>query len=870
MKPHNHKISPPKWPLRFLRWFCREDYIDEIEGDLIELFEKHYEGAPRQANWNFFWQVLLHFRPDYIRAFDFLHLFNNYGMLQNYWKITWRSLLKQKLYAFINIGGLAIGLTSFILIFLYVQHELSYDTYLPNSDQIYRIYQRQAGNVFMDSDNYAVTPAGLSRALDRKYPEVAYATCIREQSLLLGKDQRHFLEKGLMADENFFRVFPFQLRDGNPHQALKDPKSIVLTESFAHKLFATKDVVGKYISIENKETYIVSAVMVDPPTHTSFKFSYITSILADKMYQEDVISERWTNNSYQTFFTLATEASASLLERKLPTLLETNTSAFESTYYVQPLSELHLETHINFDIGQKGNPTYVSLFSIVAILVLLLACFNYMNLAIARSVRRAKEVGLRKVIGARRWQLISQFLGESIIIAFLSLLLAIILTHYLAPVFGDLLERPIELNAVENPFLIPGLLLLVLIVGVLSGSYPAFFMSSIRPAQIIKEKDIGKFSGLRIQRLLIIGQYAISIILIISSIIIYRQFEFIQKTEPGYLRDHIVTIPIHWKNDSVRSQFEILKEQWLSNPQILEVATSLDLPSEISSTTTINTDQENDAGKEMIIYRTQVDEEYLGLFGLELIAGRNFSSEFPTDISQGYIINETAAKALGWTPEEAIGKTFTHWGTETVIGVVKDFHLHSFHMAIQPMMFHLREDFFRYISVRVRPDHLPETLTLIESSIREHSPYPFEYAFMDEQFDRLYKDDRRFGEIMGFFTILSILIASMGLFGLAAFTAHQRTKEIGIRKVLGASAQRIVTMLSQDFLKMVVIGFVIAVPIAWAAMQHWLENFAYRIDMEWWIFVLGGFIAISIAFFTMSSQSYQAAMANPVESLRQD
>ncbi len=869
------QILPPKWALHFLRWYCKEDFIDEIEGDLIELFEKDQEETPLRANWSFVRQVLLHFRPAYIRAFDMLHPFNTYGMLYNYWKITWRSLLKQKLYSIINIGGLAVGLTSFILIFLYVQHELSYDTFFPNSDQIYRVYQKQTGNVFMGSDYFAVTPAGLSKELEVQYPEVINATCIREQSVLLSSEDQHFIEKGLKADDNFFHVFPFQLIDGDLETALRQPKSIVITQSLAQKLFGSQRVLGKSVLVADQDNYTVTAVIRNPPSNISFKFSFITSILEDPIYVEDVDLDQWTNNVFQTFFTLTEEASPSHLEDKLSSLLEKYTDLedpfyVETTYFVQPLKELHLETKANFDIGQKGNPTYVSLFSIVAIFILLLACINYMNLAIARSVRRTKEVGLRKIIGARKWQLIGQFLGESVIISFLALLLAILLTHFLSPVFARLLERPIELNIADNPFLIPGLLIIVLLVGIFSGSYPAFYMSSLLPAQIIKGKVTGNFSGIRIQRLLIIGQYIVSIILIISSIVIYRQFQFIQDTEPGYQRDHIVTIPVHLKDDSTRSHIDLLKEEWLRNPRIMGVTTSLDLPTDISSTTTINRDQKNNSGKETIVYRTQIDDSYIELFDLEIIAGRNFSKEFPTDISEGYIINETAAKALGWTPEEAIGKTFTHWGTETVIGVVKDFHLHSFHMAIQPMMFHLREGFFRYISIKLSPDRLPETLASIEASISKHSPYPFEFTFMDEEFHRLYQEDRRFGELLGFFTMLSIIIASMGLFGLAAFAAQQRTKEIGIRKVLGASVQWIVGMLSQDFLQMVLIGFVIATPIAWYMMNLWLEDFAYRIDIQWWMFAVGGLIAVLIAFFTISSQSIKAAVANPVDSLRNE
>ena len=615
--------------------------------------------------------------------------------------------------------------------------------------------------------------------------------------------------------------------------------------------------------------------MEDPPTNASIKVSFVTNIQsANSQYADEMAEDRWNNNAYYTFFTLSSQANPLTLQDKFPALLEKyvkheETYPFRDIYLLQPLSALHLETNLNFDIGLKGNPTYISLFSLIAVVVLLLACINYMNLAIARSIKRASEVGLRKVVGARRGQLIGQFMGESVLVAFLALVVALGLAYFLSPVFGYLLERPIELNFTKNGWLLPGLLVLVVLVGVCSGSYPAFLMSSLRPVQALKGRVDGRFSGMQIQRWLMVGQYAVSIVLIISSLIIYRQFQFIQDQELGYDKDHIITISV--LDIDLLERMDVLKNEWLTHPNVISVTAAAELPTNVTSGTVIRPMDENSQDG-FNIYRARVSYDYLKVFGIELIAGRDFSPDIASDLAEARIINETAAQALGWIPEEAIGQQYINYNDEkkTVIGVVKDFHMHSMHRAIAPLLLELGDSYLFYIALKVRPEGLSETIASVEKSIRRYSPYPFEYQFLDERFDQLYQADLRRGEILAFFTLLSVLIASLGLFGMAAFTARQRTKEIGIRKVLGASVSNIVKLLSQDFLKLVLVGFVIAVPLAWYAMQRWLADFAYRIALEWWIFALAGVIALIVALLTISSQSIQAALSNPVDSLRNE
>lgn len=864
--------QPPKRALRFLQWFCREDYLEEIEGNLIELFDMEQEQNARKANRLFYWNVFLHFRPDYIRSFANNPL-NHLDMYGSYLKIAWRGMLKQKLYTAINIGGLTLGLTCFILIFLYVQHELSYDRFFPNTDDIYRVYMKVPGAEYLGTDQYAYTTVGLAPKMIEDLPEVTSATTVYTGAGLLTQTEEHFYENGLWADERYFEVFQHEFIYGDPESALSGENSIVLTKSLAEKLFLGQNPIGKNLYYNNENTYTVSAVIADLPGNASIGFAYINSIRSMEQYAEEMTENRWNNNDYYTFFTLNQGSDVTALEGKLKHLLEDNWPNYQKEemdfyYLTQPLTDLHFENQVNMDIGRKGNARSVAMFSGIAILVLLLACVNYMSLAIARSIKRANEVGLRKVIGARRGQLVGQFLSESILIAFLALLIALSATYFLLPVFSYLLDRPISLDPVGNVWLLPMLFVLVLTVGLLSGSYPAILLSALRPAQTLKGKISKGLSGLGVQRWLTVGQYAVSIALIIGSLVIYRQFEFIQNKELGYDKEQVITIPI--KDDKVREEIETIKTEIARNPDIETVTTAMELPTNVTSGAPVRAEHQLEEDK-FLMYRARVDYNYLSTFGIELIAGRDFSSDFQSDVDKARVINETAARQMGWTPEEAIGKTMVQRSESTIIGVVKDFHMHPMHMAIAPLMLQMRNStYFDHIAVRVQGQNISETIAFLEQTISKHSNFPFEYQFLNERFDQLYKDDQRQGEMIGFFTLLSILIASLGLFGMAAFTTRQRSREISVRKVLGASVGGLVGMLSRDFLKMVLLGFLLAIPLAWYGMNLWLQDFAYRIDLEWWMFAVAGMAVMLLAFLTVSSQSLTAALSNPASALKSE
>ena len=796
-------------------------------------------------------------------------------MFHNYFKMTLRSLYRQKLYAAINIGGLMIGLTSAILIFVYVDLETSYDQFYGNSDQVYRIYQQNKGHFYRESDAAAVLPVGLAPALREDFPEVISATAVNTTQVLISLDNDHYYERGLMADAHYFEVFQYPLILGDPSTVLSTAEGIVLTESFSKKLFGDANPIGKELIYRKNLKRVVTGVVKDLPANASFQYAFILPMLSSPQYVGDLKDDRWNNYDYHTFVYLNEGADVASFQSRMVKLVLDNhprpTEDMQTTEYIaQPLAEFHLDTYPNFDMGKKGNAEYVRLFSLIAILVVLLACVNYMNLAISRSVKRAKEVGLRKVIGAVRRQLIAQFITESVLLTSIALVLSLGLAYLLAPAFGLWLDSPISLDLATYPRLVPGLVVLVILVGVISGSYPALFMSAMKPVEVLKGTVGGKSAKLLVQRVLILAQYVTSITLIIGSLVIFSQFSYMQNKELGYEREHIVTFSV--LDGDVRKSFDQLKAKWEQNPDILMVSGASELPTDVTSGTMAR--REGMAVEDrFLVYRARVDQDYLDVFGLELVAGRNYSKELQDDLQQNRVINESAARAFGYEPEEAIGKTYIEnkANRKTIIGVVKDFHMHSMHMEIGPLLLVLRDDYFSHLSFKLRAGaDISGTLATISNDIKALSNYPTDFKFLDDHFDQLYKSDRKLGEMLGAFTLLAMIIASLGLFGLAAYVVSQRTREIGIRKVLGAPVAVILRLVTQDFVRLVLIAIVLAVPLAWFTMENWLDQFAYRIDLAWWMFGLAGLLATVVVVCTVGAHSVRAALANPVESLRNE
>ncbi|HZY81492.1 MAG TPA: ABC transporter permease [Cyclobacteriaceae bacterium] len=794
------------------------------------------------------------------------------SIYKNYLKISLRNIFRQKLYSFINIGGLTAGLAVFILIMLYVDHEYSYDRFYENGDRIYRVYQRQVGNNasgVSNGDTFVWTPGQLAGVMRDEFSDITTATSINSYQALLTVGTESFLEQALLGDEHFFEVFRIPFIKGNRDKALADPKSLVLTESLAAKLFPGKDALGEQVKYGDDELYTVTGIIADRPANTSFDYTFIVSIHADGWFNIQSVRPKWNGSSFMTYLLLNEGTDPSDVEKKFSSLQEKyydpvdyKNYPFKDYYYLQPLSDIHLSLLSASDILLRGSKRTVNLLAVVAAIILGLACVNYMNLAIARSIKRAKEVGLRKAVGAVKKQIVVQFLSESLLFASLSLVLAIGLVFLLLPVFGELMDRQVSFNFSEFVILIP----VVVVIGIISGSYPAFVMSALKPVQVLKGKIEGTLSGGKLQRGLLVLQYSISIVLIVCSLGIYLQNEFMQTTEPGFDRDHILTFRI--RDQKLRENTQSIKNEWLSNPRIINATVSSFLPSNVRSSHLVNDEPGSPTDDDLHIYELRADADYVDVFNIKVVAGKYYSKD--TEETDVYVINETAAKAFGWTPGEAIGKQFWDERMFTVIGVVKDFHMQSMHVVIPPLVIKKSTDWVNYFSIKISPENMQETIAFIEQTIKKRTSYPFNYAFLDDEYYQLYKNESKLGMIFGAFTVLSILIASLGLFGLAAFMSAQRTKEIGVRKVLGASVQNIVVLLTKDFLFMVLVAFVLSVPVAWYGMSRWLEGFAYRIDISWWMFGGAGVLAVLIALFSVGYLSVKASMANPVDSLKSE
>ena len=793
-------------------------------------------------------------------------------MFKNYLKITLRNLHKQRGYAFLNICSLAAGIACFILIVLFVRHEVSYEQFLENKDRIFRVVQERpsASGPFF----WSVTSPALANTLKEEFAEVAISTTVDDiKNPLLSIDERHYSDNGIRADERFFDIFDFSFVQGDPETALDNRSGIVLTESFAKKVFGDANPIGQTFRYQNADDVVVTGVIEDPPATTHLSFAYIMSIWTLDFYQRGINLPPWYNNGWYTYVVLNEGATAAQMEAHMKQFIDTNLSNWRPedrmTFMFESVADIHLNPlPIPDAFKPGGNIQYVYLFLAIGCIILLIACINYMNLALARSMRRAREVGMRKVIGARRAQLVGQFMGESILFALLALVIAITVVHTLLPFFGYLMERPLAMEYTTNPWLIPGLFALVVLVGLIAGSYPAFYMSGLRPIQVLKGLKVGP-SRLSLQKVLIVAQYTASIILVAGSVIVFEQLQFIKNRDLGYDREHVVTIQAG--DRAIGEAYDQIRAEWLANPQVLSVSYSRFLPIDIRSRQRLF-NWEGSQGEQLPASTSSVEYEYLDVYGIELLTGRTFSRDRATD-EDAVLVNETTIRALGWTPEEALGKQFDmsddKSGTlRTIIGVMKDFHFNSVHDAIQPLVLTLGRNQTGYISARVRPEALPQTVDMFEKTISALTPFPFEYNFIDESFDALYKEEQRFGETFRFFTILALLIASLGLFGLAAYTAQGRTKEIGVRKVLGASAQGILLMLTSDYVKLVLIASVVAAPLAYVAMQQWLSEFAYQIQIGPGIFLFTIGVTLLIAVLSVSAQSLRAALINPVKSLR--
>lgn len=886
--------SPNKTALKFFRWFCRKDYLEEIEGDLVELFEKQYETAPGRAKRRFIWSVLRYFRPGFIRSFSPINS-NTTTMFKNNIKIAWRNLKRQPFFTFLNTFGLAIGIAGTLLISLFIHDELRYDRMFSDADRIYRvnISNRLAG----ETNDYASVSGPLADVMRQDFPQAQLVTRFKESSsiLLRKDDSQKNVKEELVAgvDETFFEMFGVKLLQGNEANALKEPRSLVLTSTAAEKHFPDGDVVGKSLIMDNGGAYLVTGIVEEMPK-SSFLKDY--SVFISLSSYEDAKSIAWNNWSYPTFVKLVPGTDPETLQAFLSTVKDNYLIPWAMTFIpgltvensreneketgnfmrfgAIALTDIHLHSpNIEGEFNANSDIQNVYILSFIGLFLVVLASVNFMNLSTARSLKRAKEVGIRKTLGSSRAGLVRQFLTEAGLVSFISLILAIGVATLALPYFNALSGKSIIIPF-NNPAFWLLLLLATLVLGLVSGSYPAFLMSKFAPHNALKTGGGNSLKGGKIRNLLVIVQFAVSIFLIASTLVVFQQLSFIQNKDLGFKKEQVLVID---DADAAGDKLESFKTELerLSEVESVSLSSYLPTPSARNGITFF-VDNAMDTENAIIIGNWRVDHEYIPTLGLELIAGRNFDPRLKTD-SSSLVINESTLPMLGLTAEEAIGTRMTsdfrrddkenaHF--MTVIGVVKNFHFESLRNGIDALSLTLGQGANKTM-IKLNPGDFSGSIAKVEALWEDVAPGQlFNYYFMDDSFNQTYEAEQQLGRIFITFTVLSLFIACLGLFGLAAFNAEKRSKEIGIRKVLGASVGQITYKLSIDFLRLVGFAIIVSIPLAWYAMNQWLQDFSYRIDISWWVFALSALLAIAISVLTVSQQSIRAALSNPVKSLK--
>jgi putative ABC transport system permease protein len=809
-------------------------------------------------------------------------------MLKNFLKIAVRNLLRQKAYAFINISGLAIGIACCMFILLYVSDELSYDRHHRNTERIYRIGLDAV--VSGTEIHAALTSAPLVPTLLAEYPEIeAAARLYKSSRALISYEQQKFYEEGfLWADSTIFQVLSFPLLRGDDATALNQPHKIVITAAAAQKYFGDDDAIGKVLRVDNRQDYFVSGVLRDLPANSQFRFDFLASISSLPWVQQS----HWGNNSFYSYVKLRQDAKPENLAANFPALVRRDVApllekglgfsydeavarGFKWGYFIEPLTEIYLHSTAQQDISPHGDMRYIYILSAIALFILLIACINFMNLATARSVKRAKEVGVRKALGSERMQLARQFLSESTLLALLAMIFALALVQLLLPWFNQLSGKAIPAATVTSAPVLAMLLAIALLAGLLAGSYPAFLLSAFQPVKVLKGQIAGNAGGAQLRSVLVVAQFCISLILLVGTAVVFKQLRFMQNHKLGFAQEQVVILPA--ETEAMARTFEALRNEWLKNHNVGGVATGSVIPGRFLDNLSGYRPEGAAQDAVILLWTARVSHDYLRTLQVELVAGRDFSREMTTDTLQACVINETAAHLLGWTPATAVGKQLAEIGSgnndtdlvRTVVGVVKDFHVESLQEAIKPAIFTIGKSTLAFAMARVRPENLAETLASLQAQWQALLPnHPDQYFFLDADFGRLYEKERRLGQIVGSFAFLAIFIAALGLFGMASFVAQQRTKEIAVRKVLGASAPGVMILLTKDFLKLITVAFLLAAPVGYLVMQRWQQDFAYRIDLSAGEFVLAGGLLLLITLLTVSTQAIKAALANPVVSLR--
>ena len=853
--------SPPRLAVWLVKRLDRYQTNHAIIGDMGEVFTRicRVRGYILACFW--YWgQCLDAFIKDILFNFRWRFI-----MLKNYLIIALRNLKKHKGFSFINIAGLSVGIACSVLAMVYVYDQLSYDRFHENAERTYRIISK--GFLIDYELNQTSTPYVLGKTLRDEYGDAIHVTQIGSYNGIVKIDNTNLLDERIIAaDDDFLKVFSFPVLKGDPGSALSEPFTIILTESTAGRYFGNVDPMGKQLQIGSRD-FIVTGLIRDVPHNSHIQFDAVVSIQS----KNDFDNLEWLNNRYSTYAAISENFTQKALKEKLDRLVEQHINAMISpwknswfAFEVERLLDIHLHSDLNAPFGVNGKFEYVLIFGIIAIFVLIIACVNYINLSTAKFSSRAKEVGVRKVVGSVRSQLISQFLIESVLVCFIGTLFALLLVKLLLPFLSDIAGKELEINYFNNPYLIPGFGLLTILLGLFSGIYPAFYLSSFRPVSVLKGRLSSRTNKSLLRNVLVVFQFSISIFLIISTLVIYKQLDLLQNKNLGLNEEQVLVVR---NADLLGEGKSAFKNELREYTNIQNATGSSFIPGKSIRHWAAKVERDEDFTFSIL----NCDHDFIETLDIELIKGRFFSKELPTD-SSSIVLNEEAAKIFGG--EDPIGKVFNFNKRDfKVIGVVKNFHFDSLYHEIDKMIMVLPVLNMRYyenfILAKFNTVAVSETIDFVKSKWEEFAPnMPFEYSFLDEDYGRLYLSEQRTQKLSFTFTFLAIFISSLGMFGLASYTAEQRTKEVGIRKVLGATASGLAYSLSKEFLMKVFIANILAWPAAYFLMKYWLQDFAYRIDLSIWIFILSGLAALSIALFTVSFQSIKAATANPVDSLR--
>ncbi len=790
-------------------------------------------------------------------------------MIKNYFKIAWRNLIRHKGFSLINITGLTAGLTCCLLLLLYLQHELSYDRFHSKGNRIARLIMDYKIGDAGNKGNFTSTK--VFPEFKRQFPEVESGVRMTSTERVVKYEDNTWMESDVLyADSTFFSVFDFKLLQGSADDALKTPNRVVLSRTVAKKYFGNDNPVGKTLLLSSRqEPYLVTAVAEDCPSNSQIRFNMVASISSFGPLQE----ETYSNANYTTYLLLNSEASFATLQKKISAFMakESEGSGWKVDFELEPFTRIHL--HSPYDaFTPNSNISYVYIIAGVALLILVIACFTYVNLSTARSTERAKEVGIRKVSGAWRSQLFLQFISESAVLSVIALLISFLLAALLLPYFNDLAQTSLPAEVLVSPAVIAIALAATIVIALLAGSYPALILSGFQPVRVLKGAFKNTGSGTILRKGLIVFQFVISVFLIISTFVIKSQLQFIQHKKLGYDRDNIVVLDM---DQRLMEKKELVKSELSSIPSVKGASLAYDSPVSIRGGYNMSG---TDLSKSMAVTANPVDENFVRITGLQLVAGTDLTAQDVLDASRDdykenyyrFILNESAVRALGWTAEEAVGKKMylDESRPGEVKGVVKDFHFTSLHTPIKPLVL-FPGGWANKMLVKLQGGKIQESLAAIEGKWKQLAPYrPFSFRFLDEDYQKMYEKEMQTGKVFNLFASLAVLLACLGLFGLSAYAARQRVKEVGVRKVLGASVLQVSALLSSGFIKLVIVAFCIASPLAWLAMNKWLQQFSYRVDIGWWIFIVAGVVAVLLALVTVSFQAVKAAVTNPVKSLR--